>query len=122
MDLRIKATDYTLTEETQNYLETRLESLTKLLSNNETVRFEVELGRDAGRPRHGKNIWFAEIQILVPGERTVRATNRAETVNAAIDDAKEEVERQLRKKKMRDTRMMRRIGAQVKSWMWWGNK
>lgn len=103
MDIRIKATDYELTQETRDYLETRLMTLEKLLSGEQAsvARYEVELGRAAGRPRHGKNLWFAEIQVIVPGEAPIRATNNAESINAAIDDVKEEVERQLRKNKQR---------------------
>ncbi len=118
MDIRIKATDYELTEETRNYLETRLATLEKLLGGAPNVRFEVELGRAAGRARHGKNLWFAEIQIIVPGQEPVRATNNAEGINAAIDDAKEEVERQLRKNKQRGIRLTRRVGARIKNLLW----
>lgn len=120
MNTRVKATDYELTQETRDYLDTRLLTLEKLLSKEASAvaRFEIELGRAAGRPRHGKNLWFAEIQIIVPGEAPIRATNNAESINAAIDDVKEEVERQLRKNKQRGIRLTRRIGARVKKLLW----
>src|SRR3989338_6494726 len=121
MNIRIKATDYQFTAETEDYLNQRLNALEKFIGETaELARCEVELGRDAGRPRHGKNIYFAEIRIVMPGEDPVYAHNNSESVNGAIDDVKEEVERQLRRKKRRTIRLTRRVGAQVKQWLWWG--
>src|SRR3990167_3430812 len=121
MDIRIKATDYQMTPAVRDYLDQRIVSLEKLLAGFEdTARIEVELGRDAGRPRHGANVWFAEIRIVCPGQSPVYARNNSESVNGAIDDVKEEVERQLRKNKRRTIRLTRRVGAQVKQWLWWG--
>ncbi len=122
MNIRIKSTDYQMTPETEDYLAQRLNTLEKFIGETaELARCEVEIGRDAGRPRHGANIWFAEIRIISPGEEAVYARNNSESVNGAIDDVKEEVERQLRKKKRREIRVTRRIGARVKKWLW-GNE
>lgn len=122
MDIRIKATDYELTTETRGYLDERLASLEKFLGDDiSLVRCEVELGRDAGRPRHGANIWFAEIRVISPGSTPVYARNNASSVNAAIDDVKEEIERQLRKGKKLHIRMMRKTGSAIKNWMRFGN-
>lgn len=121
MDIRIKQTDYQLTAEMEEYLNQRIEALAKYISGNpEVVRIEVELGRDAGRPRHGANIYFAEMQVLVPGEERVYARNNSESVNGAIDDVKEEVERQLRRRKKFHKRIIREGGAMLKRLMRWG--
>ena len=121
MNIRIKATDYQMTPDTEAYLGERLKTLEKLLGETaELARCEVEIGRDAGRPRHGAHLYFAEIRIAPPGESPVYARNNSESVNGAIDDVKEEVERQLRKNKRRTIRLTRRVGAQVKQWLWWG--
>lgn len=115
MDIRIKATDYQITPQTADYLDDRLRSLEKFLSGDaEVARIEVELGRDAGRPRHGANIWFAEIIVIVPGRDRVYARNNSESVNGAIDDVKEEVERQLRSHKRLHKRLLRKSGALAK--------
>ena len=118
MDIRIKTTDYELTREARNYLDDRVASIEKLLGGDTTlVRCEIELGRDAGRPRHGANMWFAEIRIMSPGSPPVYAHNSAPTVNAAIDDVKEEIERQLRREKKLHIRVMRKTGSAIKNWM-----
>ena len=122
MDIRIKVTDYELTRETREYLDDRIASLEKFLGGDTAlVRCEIELGRDAGRPRHGANMWFAEIRILSPGSTPVYAHNNASTVNAAIDDVKEEIERQLRSEKKLHIRLMRKTGSAIKNWMRFGN-
>lgn len=115
MDIRIKATDYQLTDEARSYLDERLAHIEKLVAAKADIaRCEVELGRDAGRPRHGANIWFAEIRVVVPGEMNVYARNNSESINGAIDDVKEEVVRQLRQEKKLHIRVLRRGGAAVK--------
>jgi len=115
MDIRVKATDYQITPETRSYLDDRLAHLEKFLGGDaESVRCEVELGRDAGRPRHGANIWFAEIRIIMPGQDAVYARNNSESVNGAIDDVKQEIERQLRREKQVHMRVLRKGGAAVK--------
>ena len=112
-----------MTPEISSYLDERLRSLEKFLgSDADHARCEVEIGRDAGRPRHGKNIWMAEINITYPGSETIRATNHAESVNAAIDDVKEEMERLLRSERKLHTRLMRQGGAFAKYLMRFGRE
>ena len=118
METRIKGTNYTLTRETSEYLENRLRHIEMLLGDDAPLaRCEVELGRDAGRPRHGDNVWFAEVQVIYPGGHHLRATNHSQSINGAIDDVKEEVERQLRRERKLHIRVYRRGGALAKRLM-----
>jgi ribosomal subunit interface protein len=111
MNIRVKATNYEMTEETSRYLDSRLDALQRLLGSDESQsRCEVELGIDAGGQRHGANMYFAEFHIIYPGG-SVRATNRSESINGAIDDAKEETARQLRRERKLHIRMWRKSGA-----------
>ncbi len=118
MDVRIKSADFEIPAQTSAYLDERLAHIEKLLADTaELARCEVEIGRDAGRPRHGANIWFAEIQIIRPGERIIRATNRSESIHGAIDDAKSELERQIRSEKRVHRRFIRKAGALTKRFL-----
>lgn len=115
METRIKATDYKLVPGVAAYLEERLRSLEKLLGPEESsARCEAELGRDAGGARHGEHLFFAELRIVRAGAPDAYARNRAPTVNAAIDDVKEEVERQLRRQKKAAIAKTRRAGGTAK--------
>ncbi len=121
MDVRTKATDYELTSEVASYIEEKLAPIEKLLGQDaETTRCEVEVGRDAGNQRHGDNMYFAEINIVSPGSEIIRATNRAQSVNAAIDDAQAEVMRQMRREKQVHVRFLRKSGAIAKRLMRFG--
>ena len=118
MDIRIKTTEYELTPEVSAYLDDRIAALEKFMSSSaDAARCEVELGRDAGRPRHGANIFFAEMRVIQPGIAAVYARNNAASVNAAIDDVKEEVERQLRRERKLHIRVLRKTGGAIKNWM-----
>jgi ribosomal subunit interface protein len=117
MDVRVKGTNYSIPPEVESYLYERLNPLTKLLGEHADVaRCEVELAKDAGRPRHGANIWVAEIHLVYPGG-SVYARNNSESINGAIDDVKEEVERQLRREKRLHVRILRKGGAMLKRLM-----
>jgi ribosomal subunit interface protein len=121
MNTRIKSTDYQMTPEVSDYLHTRLLTFEKLLGNDaELARCDVEIGRDAGNQRHGDHVWFAEVTIKAPGGMRARASNRSSSINGAIDDVKEEIERQLRREKQTHIRILRKTGSAVKSWMRWG--
>ena len=112
-----------MTPETQNYLDSRIASLEKILGGDAPLaRLEVELGRDAGRPRHGANIYFAEMRVVIPGHaHAVYARNNSESVHGAIDDVKEEAERQLRRERKLHIRLYRKTGGAVKRWMRFDN-
>lgn len=113
--MRIKATDFEMSETISAYLDERLAHLEKLLGETaDLARCEVEVGRDAGRPRHGANIWFAEITLVRPGEEPLRATNRSESVNGAIDDVKDEIARQIKNEKQLHRRLLKKSGKLAK--------
>lgn len=112
-----------MTPETSDYLASRLAHVEKLLSDDaQTARCEVELGRDAGGQRHGAYVWFAEMQIIAPGAYSIRATNHSESINGAIDDVKEEVERQIKRERKLHIRLARKSGAFAKRLMRFGRE
>lgn len=121
MDIRLKTTDYQITGEVQSYLDERLATIEKMLgSDASAARLEVELGRAAGSSRHSEHAWRVEINISYPGGPSIRATNNAETVNTAIDDAKEEAVRQLRSSRQAHRRIARKTGAAIKRFLRFG--
>ena len=121
MEIRIKTTDYEITPDVRTYLDERLAHLEKLLgSDSSAARCEVEIGRAAGRPRHGANIWFAEIQIIPPAGKRIVATNNSESLNGAIDDVKVEAERQLKRERQLHIRVARKSGAAIKNLLRFG--
>lgn len=115
MDIRIKTTDYEMTSEVKAYLEEKIAAIEKLLAHDaHAARIEAEVGRAVGSSQQG-NVWRAEFIVMSEGERWV-AEAMAESVNAAIDVAKDEILQQIRKNKGRDTTLVRRMGARLKRW------
>ncbi len=115
MNVRIKTKDYELTSATKKYLDIRIAALEKLLGSDAAIsRCEVEIGRAAGKQRHGDHLYFAEFLIRAPRRKPVRAVNHESSINAAIDNAKEEVMRQLRKQKTVKETRTKKEGARVK--------
>ena len=113
MEVRIKSEK--LMPETRDYLGGRLAAIEKLLGKAaDLARCEVEITRAAGRKHSSDHMWCAEMHIMVPGYKTVYAQNHAQTVNAAIDDVKEEVERQIRKEKKASRRDTKKKGEAIK--------
>ena len=120
MDIKLKTTDYHITPDVSEYLNEKIETLSKHVGDEESpVRFEVELGRSVGHHKLGA-VWRAEIQIVRPGEQ-IRTEAVGESINAAIDAAKDELLRQLRHSKGKRFAAMRRAGKRVKDWMRFGD-
>lgn len=110
-----------MTPEVSSYLDERLASIEKMLgSDAHGARLEVEIARAAGNQHHSDHMWRAEILIHYPGGPRIVASNHASTVNAAIDDAKEEAVRQLRSERQAHRRIARKTGAAIKRFLRFG--
>jgi ribosome-associated translation inhibitor RaiA len=123
MDIRIKTTDYQMVPETSTYLDERIAVIERHLGADAVnARVEVEVGRAAGNAKHGAYLWFAEFNIIVPGAPSMYAKNNEDTVNAAIEQAKEEVLIQMRREKEVHRTDVRKTGAAVKNLLKFGSE
>lgn len=120
MEIKIKASDLDLTADVQSYIEEKAGQLEKLLGNDAQLAIcDVEVSRATGH-QHG-DVWRAEIRISGPGEsHYTQATG--ESVNAAIDIAKDEMMSRLRKTKTKRFALLRREGLRLKNWMRFGKE
>lgn len=115
MDIRTKTTEYEMPPEIAKYLDDRISHIERFLGEESDVaRLEVELGRATGHHKHSEYMYFAEFQLMRPGVARVVAHNHEPTVNAAIDNAKEELLRQVQREKRLHTRVWRKGGALAK--------
>jgi ribosomal subunit interface protein len=111
MELKIKTSNYEMTSDVAAYLDEKMASLERLISD-EAGRCEVEIGRGVGHSQQG-DVWKCEIVVHQDGER-LYAIAEEESVKAAIDIAKDEMLQQLRKGKNRNMSLARRMGARLK--------
>ena len=118
MESRIKTTDYQMVPEVENYIEERLSMIEKLIdARDSAVRVEVEIGRETGHK--SGDVYFAEVNLIVDGS-TMRATAKAVSINAAIDEVKDDIVSQLRKHKQFHRRILRKGGAAFKRFVRFG--
>ena len=110
-----------MTPDVSSYLDEKIASIEKMLGDDaHSARLEVEIMRDGGNQRHGEHMWKAEMNITYPGGPSIRATNQASSVNAAIDDVKEEAARQIRSERQAHRRVIRKTGAAIKRFLRYG--
>lgn len=101
-----------LTQQVRDYVEKRMDSLEKFLSRYEGSMFEVEIGQSTMHHKAG-DVFKAE--LLISGiPKTVRAVSEKEDIFAAIDDMRDEAERQLVAMKDRRDTVFRRGARSVK--------
>jgi ribosomal subunit interface protein len=113
MNITIKGTNYTLTDDVRNLVETKLGALQKLLGENDAITLcQVELGEFESH--RTKDIFYAEVNVDA-GKRLYRATAEGQTMQAAIDMVEGELMREIRKEKGKTRRFIRHTGAKMKS-------
>lgn len=118
MQIKIKS-DFELNDVARLYIEERAEQLEKLVSDTENTICDIEVKRTTGH-QHG-NVWQAEIRMTYPGG-SLYTESSGESVNAAIDSAKDEMMSRLRKTKTKRFALVRRQGARIKNWMRFGRE
>lgn len=113
MHINIKETNITLTPEASEYLDKRLASLEKLIDPDDTSAMaDVEVGKTTTHHRQG-NVFRAEINVRTAGKQ-FRAVAQESTLYSAIDRARDEILREMRRNKRKQIHLLKRSGAQIK--------
>jgi ribosomal subunit interface protein len=109
----IKATNIELAPELRAYLEKRFSSLAGVLDFNEpTLKVQIEIGRTTRH--HGKgDIFRAEFNIRTHKD-SFRIVREASDIHAAIDEARDSMEEELSRAKIRRISFVRRSRRAVK--------
>ena len=121
MNIRIKATHFSLTPAITEYINRRIEKAAGLLGNDPSIQCDVEVGRSAGHSAKG-DVFRAEIHIVAPG-KNMYASSEKEDLYAAIDDVRDEIVREITAVKGKQISIVRRGGVRVKNmvkglWPW----
>jgi|TARA_B100000900_G_C20066815_1_gene508286 ribosomal subunit interface protein len=114
MNIEYKAPTIELTDEIREYAEEKVAMLCKLLHavDDENIRAEIGLQRKQGQ-QTGSDIFRADITIHAGVDRT-HAVGRGETLHAALDEAKDELSRRLRRGKTKRLDSLREGGLKIK--------
>lgn len=115
INLNIKATNIELTPAIKSYVEEKIAMLEKFVNPDDTsAHADVEVGKTTDHHQSGDDLFRAEINIHIAGSN-LRAVAKEGDLYAAIDVAKDETARRLRKTKEKKTDTTRRGAAQFKS-------
>lgn len=100
----IQGTNVELTDAIRNYVTEKIESISRFTKRFEPCDVSVEVGKTSEHHNKG-DVFFAEMNVVVLGD-VVRSHVVADDLYAAIDEAKDDVKRQLidKKEKMVDAR------------------
>ncbi len=108
----VKATNINLTPSVNEYLETTLGSLDKLVQNmSEPVEMRVEVGRSTFHHKKGE-VFFAEANLSI-GKTLLRSKMESFSIQAAIDGARDELRNEIYKFKGKKETVFRRGARSV---------
>jgi ribosomal subunit interface protein len=114
MQYNIKTTDFEMTKEVSSYLSDKLIMIEKFVDKNDkSIKCDVEIGKTTNRHQSGE-IFRTEINISI-GKQVLRSEAVGESMNAAIDEAKDEIIKRLSRKKSKHFTLIRKGGEKIKS-------
>jgi putative sigma-54 modulation protein len=113
MNCTIKATNIDLTDALREYVNKRVDSLSKYVQGEKNeVTAAVEIGTTT-RHHHSGEIFRAEIHVRIGG-KTFRSVAEKDDLYAAIDEVREELMREITSDRDRERTLFRRGGQAVK--------
>lgn len=111
MKKNIKATNILLTEAISDYVDKRLQAIEKFVKEGEMIAF-IEVGKTTNHHKQGE-YFKAEFNIEITGTKYY-SVSETEDLYSAIDEAKEEIVRQITKTKKRKQDLYKRGAMSVK--------
>jgi len=115
MNIRVKATNVTLSESLSDYVEKCLSKVAKAVGGDPTIQCDIELARTTAHHQKG-DIFKAEIHLVGNGLDAYASVER-EDLNLAVSDVRDEIINELRIGKSKRASYLRRSGARVKAMM-----
>lgn len=112
MNVNIKATNMELTSAITDYVNRRLEGIEKFIKEGDKVIIYVEVGKTTNHHKQG-DIFRAEFHIEISGVEFYTFSEK-EDLYTAIEDAKEEIIRQIKTKKDRKQTLFKRGATSIK--------
>lgn len=110
--INIKATNMDLTEAIQDYVEKKIAHAEKFVSSGSIERRYVDVGRTTNHHKQGE-IFRAEFRLVVGG-KTFFAFAEKDDLYAAVDEAANELSRELSENKSRGRTLFRRGAQKIK--------
>jgi ribosomal subunit interface protein len=113
MKIQTKATQITLTPDVENYLQKKLAAVEKYVQGREEALVAAELGRMSEHHKSG-NVFRAELTLYIK-HGTFRAVAEAADLYAAIDEAKDELVKELKSHRSKRRDIVRKSALKLKN-------
>jgi putative sigma-54 modulation protein len=93
----IKSKNFEITSSVENYLQKKIDSLKKFFGdfNEELIKAEIEVGRSTRHHKTG-DVFRAEINLSIGGQ-LFRAESERDDIFVAIDEVRDDLEREIQK-------------------------
>lgn len=115
MKTAIKGTGVEVTTEIADYIDQKVRAFDRFVHDGKEALAEVELRKEEGVGHTGK-IYYAEVNLTIDG-KLYRATANEASFQAALDEVKDEMLRELRSTKQKRLFSIRDGGKRVKAWL-----
>ena len=112
MKVEIYAKNIDLTEELKKYILEKILHLEKFMPEGKEILVAAEVSKTTNHHRKGE-VFYAEIQMDFPG-KSLRATATREDLEAAILEARDEAEREIKKFKEKNEDLKHKRGRLLK--------
>ncbi|MDX1536053.1 MAG: ribosome-associated translation inhibitor RaiA [Candidatus Spechtbacterales bacterium] len=110
MQINLKSNNLELSDSIYEYVNKKIGELDKLVQKmdntsdekgeKDTVQVDVEVGRTTNHHKKGDEIYRAEINVTVPGaKKVIRVESKQHDLHLAIDEAKDGMQRRLKRYK-----------------------
>ncbi|MFM2357796.1 MAG: hypothetical protein RJA61_533 [Candidatus Parcubacteria bacterium] len=110
----IKATNIELTDSIREYVQKKIDLLEKYVEpNDSSAMCDVEVGKTTMHHKTG-DVFKAEMNLHIAG-KYVYAVSEKDSLNAALDDVKDEIARSISSHNKKRAGLVRRGGALVKA-------
>ncbi|PIR86289.1 ribosomal subunit interface protein [Candidatus Kaiserbacteria bacterium CG10_big_fil_rev_8_21_14_0_10_43_70] len=120
--INVKTTQCDMTPEIRAYLDDKINAISKLVVvSGEDAKVTCDVELEKAQPQQTGPIWRAEMNLTFDGNM-YRSEATAESINAALDEVKDEMTKRLRRDKKKRFDRLRRGGAKMKDWMRFGRK
>ncbi len=115
--INIKTTNVTVEDQTKDVLEQKLLSLDKYLGDETDIKCDAEFEKVA--PSESGPIFRVEVNLLVAGTMH-RAEATQESFAEAIDEVRDELDKELRRRNKKQNTLLKKGGRKLKELMRFG--
>lgn len=112
MNIKIKATNFEMGNDVHEYITRKMTSLSKFLRSADSALCEIEVGKTTNHHKSG-DIFKAEVNITDSGRQFYTVAESFD-IFAAIDEVRDEIEREVVSKKKRYLTLFRRGAKRMK--------